>query len=155
MAIRSGISFHRKGRPMLPPFVVADDLAAWLTQLGSHYAPYAAPLWTYGVRTIQELSNASAATLKQAGVQSDLHIDNIRATAAQQGVCWREFRARSQEARHRLSHMAVHGRTWMHIAHGRTCRMACGRSAQCLPTCTKAASHTAASTHSWCKIRTD
>ena len=87
VAITSGISLHRKGRVMLAPFVVADDLAAWLTQLGSHYAPYAAPLWAYGVRTIQELSNASAATLKQAGVPSDLHIDNIRATAAQQGVC--------------------------------------------------------------------
>jgi hypothetical protein len=72
---------------MMLTFFVAGDLEAWLTQLGSHYARYAEPLWEVGVRNIQELSNASASTLRQAGVQSDVHIDNIKATAAQQGVC--------------------------------------------------------------------
>ena len=75
--------------PQMPgSFAVVDDLAAWLTLLGPHYALYAAPLWNYGVRTIQELSNASAETLKQAGVSLNLHVDNIRAAAAQQGVHW-------------------------------------------------------------------
>ena len=129
MAIRSGISFHRKGRPMLPPFVVADDLAAWLTQLGSHYAPYAAPLWTYGVRTIQELSNASAATLKQAGVQSDLHIDNIRATAAQQGVCVRGVQGKVSGG---SSPTISHGCTWPHMdAHCTRPHMPHGMRPQC------------------------
>ena len=96
MAIRRGISqeisqeisLHRKGLTMMSPFLDAGDLEAWLTQLGSHYVPYTEPLWEAGVRTIQELSNASASTLRQAGVQLDLHLDNIKATAAQQGVCW-------------------------------------------------------------------
>ena len=102
----------------MPPFLVVGHLEAWLTQLGSHYAPYAEPLWEAGVRTIQELSNASASTLRQAGVQLDLHLDNIKATAARQGVCW-EMRKGKIPGLSPSSHMADLGWAWLQvIAHG-------------------------------------
>ncbi|GAX78663.1 hypothetical protein CEUSTIGMA_g6101.t1 [Chlamydomonas eustigma] len=58
-----------------------SELALFLTRLGPHYLQYSRKLWTLGVRTAQELANATPITLKRAGVLSDLHIDNIRATA--------------------------------------------------------------------------
>ena len=100
---------------MMPgSFSGAGDLEAWLTQLGSHYACYAEPLWDAGVRTVQELSNASASTLRQAGVQLDVHLDNIKSTAAQQGVYWGKCKGKIPGLSP-SSHMAEHGQTWLQV----------------------------------------
>lgn len=66
-----------------------DDLRVYLSRLGTLYSQYAQKLWEYGVRSSLELANASVATLRKAGVQNDLHLDNIKATAAK-GACTRE-----------------------------------------------------------------
>lgn len=57
-------------------------LAAYLERLGPLYAEYTASLWDAGVRTSAELAHASLDTLRKCGIKSDLHLDNIKATAA-------------------------------------------------------------------------
>ena len=71
-------------------FVDVSDLSSWLqNQCGSHYATYASPLWDYGVRTVEELAHAGPSTLKEAGITSALHIDNVKATAeGEVAVCY-------------------------------------------------------------------
>ncbi len=59
-----------------------NELSGFLRDLGPQYTQYASKLWNYGVRSLQELMNASPSTLKKAGVANDLHIDNIKASAA-------------------------------------------------------------------------
>ena len=58
-----------------------EDLRRFLTSLGSLYPQYMEKLWNADVGSLRELANASAATLHKAGVNSDLRIDNIKASA--------------------------------------------------------------------------
>jgi hypothetical protein len=62
-------------------FCSESDLDKYLQRLGSHYSRYAKPLWEFGVRSAAELANASSATLKKAGIDNDLHLENVKGTA--------------------------------------------------------------------------
>ena len=56
------------------------ELAAFLDNLDPEYAKYANALWQEGIRTPQQLSNASKHILLSAGVL-ELHVDGIKASA--------------------------------------------------------------------------
>jgi hypothetical protein len=68
---------------MATEFKDQAKLQLWLQRLGPLYSQYAGKLWDFGVRGSQELANASVETLRKSGISSDLHLDNIKASAVE------------------------------------------------------------------------